>query len=359
MSSHAPALVLAPLPYRHVNGKSSSRVVLLTRNLPLSEKQYQALLQKRQETTHPSIENKFKLPLPKLGRQVIGDMVHKEATNDTFKKMDARYIAIDIPSMTYMPRISWSLNKEQYDQGIFKGSINLVETATCQETKQPRGTLLCLRLDHLLPKVDAVEKYKASYPDQRWDVDKLVLGFETPQLRERWLAAFNWAMDAKNINMKHRAALLAERNARNLVGLGVAVSTTADGNFLIKDFAVNSPVHLSRCILPNDIIVGIDGSSVNGLGFEEFEELVFGALDSRLTLTLRRSVNHQQVREFIVELIRRKYVLAFSFHDDTRLISVLFYCVPAGMEQSMCRWTHPTDRLKTPSLFRCRYLEQR
>jgi hypothetical protein len=315
---------------------------------------YQALLQKRQEATHPSIENKFKLPLPKLGRQVIGEMIQKEATNDTFKKMDVRYIAIDIPSMTYMPRISWSLSKEQYDQGIFKGSINLVETASCQETKQPRGTLMCLRLDHLLPKLDAVEKYKASYPDQRWDVDKLVLGFETQQQREKWLAAFRWAMDAKNINMKHRAALLAERNARNLVGLGVAVSTTDDGNFVIKDFAVNSPVHLSRCILPKDIIVAIDGTSVNGLGFEEFEELVFGALDSRMTLTLRRSVNHQQVREFTVDLIRRKYVPAFSFHADIRSSSLLFYFARAGMVQSMCLSTYRTDLLKTPSLFRCR-----
>ena len=291
---------------RHVNGKSVNRVVILTRNLPLSEKQYQALLQKRTEAAHPTIENKHKLPLPKLGRQVIGEMIQKEATNEVMKKMDARYIAIDIPSMTYMPRLSWSLNKEEYDKGNYKGSLNLLETATCQETKKPRGALVCLRIDHLLPRPDAVEKFKESYPGQRWDVEKLVLGFESSQQREKWLAAFQWAMDARNINMKHRAAQLAERNARNLIGLGVAVSFTDDGNFLIKDFVVNSPVHLSRKILPKDFIVCVNDTSINGLGFEEFEELAFGPLDSPVTLTLRRSVEQHQVKEFTVELFRRK-----------------------------------------------------
>ena len=274
---------------------------------------YQALLQKRQESAHPSIENKHGLPLPKLGRQVIGEMIHKESTNDSFKKMDLRYIAIDIPSMTYLPRISWSLSKEDYDKGNYKGSLNLLETATCQETKQPRGVLQCLRIDHILPKLDAIEKFKASYPDQRWDVDKMVLGFETAQQREKWLRAYEWAMDARNINTKHRAAQLAERNARNHIGLGVAISTTDEGNFVIKDFLVNSPVHLSRSILPKDIVVRINDSSVNGLGYEEFEELVFGPIGSQVTLTLRRSVNHQQVREFTVPLIRRKYVFYLKF----------------------------------------------
>jgi hypothetical protein len=279
-------------------------VVFLTRNIPLSEKQYQALLQKRQETAHPSIENKHNLPLPKLGRQVIGEMIMKESTS--IKKTDARYIAIDIPSMTYMPRISWSLSKDEYDSGNYKGSVNLLETATCQETKKPRGQLFCLRIDHLLPKPDAVEKLKASYPGQRWDVDKLVLGFESSQQRDKWSAAFRWAMDAKNINIKHRAAQLLERESRNLIGLGVAVSITEDGNFVVKDFMSNSPVHLSRKILPKDIIVRIDGKPVNGLGFEEFEDLVFGVVDSAVSLTIRRSVNPKQVRECTVQLFRRR-----------------------------------------------------
>jgi hypothetical protein len=265
-------------------------------------------LQKRQETAHPSIENKHNLPLPKLGRQVIGEMIHKEATNNTVKKMDARYIAIDIPSMSYMPRISWSISREEYEKGNYKGSLNLLETAICQETKQNRGDLICLRIDRLLPKVDSVPKFKASYPDQRWDVDKLVLGFETSQQREKWLGAFQWAMNARDINTKHRAAVIQERNARNHIGLGVAISTSDDGNFIIKDFVVNSPVHLSRSILPKDIVVRINDSSVNGLGFEEFEDLVCGPLDSHVTLTLRRAVNHREVREFSVDLIRRKYV---------------------------------------------------
>ncbi len=290
-----------------MNGKSVNRVVLLTRNLPLSEKQYQALLQKRTEAAHPSIENKHKLPLPKLGRQVIGEMIQKEATNEVMKKMDTRYIAIDIPSMSYMPRLSWSLNKEEYDKGNYKGSVNLLETATCQETKKPRGNVVCLRIDHLLPRPDAVEKFKESYPGQRWDIEKLVLGFEMSQQRERWLAAFEWAMDARNINTKHRAAQLAERNARNHIGLGVAVAFTDDGNFLIKDFVVNSPVHLSRNILPKDFIVCVNDTSINGLGFEEFEELAFGPVDSRVTLTLRRSVSQHQVKEFTVEMFRRKW----------------------------------------------------
>lgn len=285
--------------------------MFITRNLPLSEKQFQALLQKRQEPAHPSIENKHALPLPKLGRQVIGEMILKEATNEVIKKIDSRYIAIDIPSMTYMPRISWSLSKEEYDKGNYRGSVNLLETATCQETKKPRSDAkFCLRIDHLLPRPDAVETLKASYPGQRWDIDKLVLGFNTDQQRQKWMAAFNWAMDAKNINMRHRAAQLAERNALNLIGLGVAVSNSEDGNFVIKDFVVNSPVHLCRKIFPKDIIVSVNNTAVNGLGFEEFEELIFGRVDSQVSLTLRRSVGHQQVREFTVDLIRRKCVFS-------------------------------------------------
>jgi hypothetical protein len=302
------------------DGKASNRVLFLTRNIPLSEKNYQALLQRRQEAAHPSIENKFNLPLPKLGRQLIGEMIMKEATS--VKKLDSRFIAIDIPSVSYMPRISWSLTKEDYDMGNYKGSLNLLETATIQETKNPRGHLFCLRIDNLLPKPDAVDKLKASYPDQRWDVSKLVLGFETSQQRDKWSAAFRWAMDARGINMKHRAAQLLERETRNLIGLGIAVSISEDGNFLVKDFAVNSPVHFSRKILPKDVVVRIDGKPVNGLGFEEFEDLVFGPVDSAVTLTLRRPVNPKLVKEFSVELFRRR-------------------CAPAAaIVAATVRWTH-------------------
>jgi hypothetical protein len=62
MSSRDPALLLAPLPYRHINGKSSSRVVLLTRNLPLSEKQYRS----------PALNNKPNLCVENDAAQVPG-----------------------------------------------------------------------------------------------------------------------------------------------------------------------------------------------------------------------------------------------------------------------------------------------
>jgi hypothetical protein len=283
-------------------------IVFLTRNVPLSEKQYQGLLQKRQEVAHPSIENKHKLPLPKLGRQVIGEMILKEATSESFKNIQPRFVAIDIPSMTYLPLMSWSVSKEDYDKGAHKGSVFLMEGVTCQETKQPRGAAkFCLRLDNLMPKPDAVEKYKASYPNQRWDVSKLVIGFETNEQRLKWMAAFNWAMDAKNINIRHRQALIEERLARNHIGLGLAIAVADDGNYKIRDWVQNSPVHLCRKILPGDIVVRVNQTVINGIGFEEFEDLANGPLGSTVTLTLRRQVQASQVLEFTVDLTRAKY----------------------------------------------------
>jgi C-terminal processing protease CtpA/Prc len=97
------------------------------------------------------------------------------------------------------------------------------------------------------------------------------------------------------------------------------VSISEDGNFLVKDFVVNSPVHFSRKILPKDVIVRIDGKPVNGLGFEEFEDLVFGPVDSAVTLTLRRPVNPKLVKEFSVELLRHRCVPAAAIIAATVL----------------------------------------
>ena len=79
-------------------------------------------------------------------------------------------------------------------------------------------------------------------------MSKLVIGFDTNEQRLKWQAAFNWAMDAKSINMRHRQAVLEERLARNHIGLGLAIAVNDDGNFKIRDWVHNSPVgaHLFR-----------------------------------------------------------------------------------------------------------------
>ena len=98
------------------------------------------------------------------------------------------------------------------------------------------------------------------------------------------------------------------------VGIGVEYSN-ADGSAIVKRVFKNSPAEKAG-ILPGDIIVAVDGVSIQGFDHDQIREKVLGEKGTKVTISLERtgtSIDVDCIRDSI-------YNTAHTYEDDGHLI---------------------------------------